>query len=199
VLRFNRAPIHPNDLLGTLGAGATLCAEHFAAFRPLVAATALGGAAGVVDQVLAGLRQRLGKEYIRIPRDSALTTLGRHVAAVNADLLACLANTRLAAAGDPAATAWGFMTKAHGVDTAHRAAAEVGLIAGALGFEAGHPIAKVRRDLEGLQYADGIHEELYRAAGRSLLNATRSARLRTRRPDRQRGAVSHGATALTTH
>ena len=173
-LTFDQVPINPGDLLGRPGTAAALLAEHFAAFRPLVAATALGGAAAVVDEVLARLGQRLDFGWIRAPRDSALATLGRHAAAIHAGLLACLAATSLAAAGDPTAATWGLLVKAHGVDAAWHAAAEVGLLAGALGYQADHRIDKTRRDLDGLRYADGIHEELYRAAGRVMLTSTRA-------------------------
>ena len=37
---------------------------------------------------------------------------------------------------------------------------------GAAGFRADSQIAKTRRDLNGLLYADGIHDSLYRAAGK---------------------------------
>ena len=56
--------------------------------------------------------------------------------------------------------------KAHGIDTAHQAAAELGLLLGAAGYRADTPIAKTRRDLEGLLIADGIHDSLYRSAGK---------------------------------
>ncbi len=174
-LTFDQVRVDPADLLGRPGTAAALCAEHFAAFRPLVTATALGGAAAVVDEVLARLDQRLDLGWIRAPRDSALSTLGRHAAAIHAGLLACLAAVGLAAAGDPAAATWGLLVKAHSVDAACRAAAEVGLLAGALGYQAGHRIDKTRRDLDGLRYADGIHEELYRAAGRAILTDTRAS------------------------
>jgi hypothetical protein len=56
--------------------------------------------------------------------------------------------------------------KAHGTETAHRAAAELALLLGATGYRADSPIAKTHRDLGGLLYADGIHDSLYRTAGK---------------------------------
>lgn len=56
--------------------------------------------------------------------------------------------------------------KAHGVDTAYQTTAELALLLGATGFQATSPIAKTRRDLTGLLYADGIHDSLYRTAGK---------------------------------
>ena len=42
-------------------------------------------------------------------------------------------------------------------------------LAGAPGFAADSQLAKARRDLNGLLYADGIHDSLYRAVGRALI------------------------------
>lgn len=56
--------------------------------------------------------------------------------------------------------------KAHGIDTANSAAAELALLLGAAGFRADCQTAKTRRDLNGLLYADGIHDSLYRTAGK---------------------------------
>jgi hypothetical protein len=55
--------------------------------------------------------------------------------------------------------------KAHGIDTANQASAELALLLGASGFRADSQISKTRRDLNGLLYADGIHDALYRTAG----------------------------------
>ncbi|GAB3452570.1 hypothetical protein [Actinophytocola sediminis] len=56
--------------------------------------------------------------------------------------------------------------KAHGVDTANSTAAELALLLGAAGFRADSQTVKARRDLSGLLYADGIHDSLYRTAGK---------------------------------
>jgi hypothetical protein len=37
------------------------------------------------------------------------------------------------------------------------------------------PLVKVRADLAALRYADGIHDSLYRSAGRTLLGTTNPA------------------------
>jgi len=39
------------------------------------------------------------------------------------------------------------------------------LLLGAAGYRADSPVAKASRDLGGLLYADGIHDNLYRSAG----------------------------------
>jgi hypothetical protein len=63
---------------------------------------------------------------------------------------------------------WGCAIKAHAVDTAHAAAADLTLLAGAAGCAVGSPLEKASRDLRALLYADGIHDSLYRAVGRTL-------------------------------
>ena len=59
---------------------------------------------------------------------------------------------------------WAAAIKAHGIDAAHQLMAELALLLGAAGFRADCRVAKARRDLAGLLYADGIHDSLYRAA-----------------------------------
>ena len=145
-----------------------LLREHFAWYRPLVAATALGAAAGVHDRTTAGLEQRRQSGGIASLRDNALITLGRTYAQINAALLATLAAQHLAESGDPNAHLWGCAVKAYGVDVAYQAVSELALLSGASGFVAGSGTAKTVRDLNALLYADGIHDSLYRSAGRSL-------------------------------
>lgn len=174
-LHFHEARLRPCDLLGRAGAGMSLLREHFAAYRPLVAATALGAAAAVCDTVAAHLNARRGAGTINDIRDNALITLGRAYAQINAALLAALTAQRLSSAGDAAAQLWGCAVKAHGVDVAYTATAELTPLVGALGFTADSALAKARRDLNGLLYADGIHDSLYRAAGRTLTTGSDAA------------------------
>jgi hypothetical protein len=108
-------------------------------------------------------------------RDNALITLGRTWAQLNAALLAAATAHRLAGAGHPAAQAWGCAVKAHGADAAYQAASELALLAGAAGFTAASRTAKTRSDLNALLYADGIHDSLYRAAGRTLTGLPKAA------------------------
>lgn len=56
--------------------------------------------------------------------------------------------------------------KVHGVDTANQAVAELAPLLGAAAFRADSAVAKIRRDLGGLLYADGIHDSLCRAGGK---------------------------------
>jgi hypothetical protein len=90
-------------------------------------------------------------------------------------LLGAVAASHLADTGYQQAEFWGAAMKAHGIDTANQATAELALLLGAVGFRADSPIAKTRRDLNGLLYADGIHDSLYRTAGKHHTAHTASA------------------------
>jgi len=173
-LRLDGVIVRPCDILGQPGEGMRLLHDHFARYRPLVAATALGAAASVHDQTATLLADRCHAGVIARVRDNALITLGRTWAQLNAALLAAVTAHRLADAGHPAAQAWGCAVKAHGADAAYQAASELALLAGAAGFTAGSRTAKTRSDLNALLYADGIHDSLYRAAGRTLTGPARA-------------------------
>jgi alkylation response protein AidB-like acyl-CoA dehydrogenase len=170
-LQLDGVPLRPCDLLGRRGHGMDLLREHFGGYRPLVAATALGAAAAVHDRVNAHLRARQQAGVITGLRDNALITLGSTYAQINAALLAALAGQRLALAGDQHAELWSCGVKAYGVDTAYTTASDLALLAGAAGFTAGSPLVKAIADLAALRYADGIHDSLYRTAGRALASA----------------------------
>jgi alkylation response protein AidB-like acyl-CoA dehydrogenase len=171
-LRLDNVVLRPCDVLGRPGQGMELLREHFAHYRPLVAATALGTAAAVHDHVAAHLRARQSAGVITDLRDNALITLGRSYAQINAALLAALTAQRLSESGDRRAALWGCAIKAHGADVACAAVAELTLLTGAAGFTASSRQAKAGRDLRALLYADGIHDSLYRAAGRALTAAS---------------------------
>ena len=174
-LRLHAVTVRPCDILGEPGEGMRLLREHFARYRPLVAATALGAAAGVHDHTTARLDARRQAGTITGPRDNALITLGRTYIQINAALLAALAAQRLAEAHSPLAQLWGCAAKAHGTDAAYETASELALLTGAAGFTADSGTAKARRDLNALLYADGIHDSLYRSAGRSLTQPGRQS------------------------
>ena len=112
------------------------------------------------------------------PRDNALIALGRAYAQINAALLAALTAQQLAETGDHRAEMWGCAVKAHAVDTANAVLADLAPLAGASGCAVGSPLEKAARDLRALQYADGIHDSLYRAAGRAMIKPPCVARQR---------------------
>lgn len=171
ILRLHQVNIDPRrDLLAAPGHGLDLFRRHFTTFRPLVTATALGTAAGVHTTVTDALAARIRLGMLPRVRDHALITLGRTHAELCAALLASIATSHLAATEETHADLWARVGKAHGVDTAHRAVTDLAPLLGAAGFHMRHPVAKARRDLAGLLYADGIHDSLYRSGGTSLLH-----------------------------
>ncbi|MFB8005219.1 acyl-CoA dehydrogenase family protein [Nocardia sp. NPDC056000] len=164
VLDLDAVVVRPEDVL--CGEGMAMLRQHFARYRPLVTSTALGGAAALFDEVTESLAARLATPAITRLRDSALVTVGRsHVQLVTA-LLGAIAAGQLAETAHPDTERWGAATKAHGIDIANQTAADLALLVGAEGFRAHGRLAKIRRDLSGLLYADGIHDSLYRAAGK---------------------------------
>lgn len=174
-LRLDQVTIRPCDILGQPGDGIRLLRGHFAAYRPLVAATALGAAAAVHDHAAAVLANRRQDGTILRVRDSALITLGRTWAQVNAALLSAVTACQIASAGHPSAETWSCGVKAHAADVAYQAASELALLEGAAGFTASSLAVKVRADLNALLYADGIHDSLYRSAGRNLITSAAPA------------------------
>jgi alkylation response protein AidB-like acyl-CoA dehydrogenase len=160
--------IKPCDILGEPGAGMQLLREHFARYRPLVTATALGAAAAAHDDVAALLNSRHRAGTIARIRDNAYITLGRTYARINAALLATITASQFAQASHPSASRWGCAIKAHGTDVAYQAVTELALLAGASAFVEDSRLAKAHDDLNALLYADGIHDSLYRSAGRDL-------------------------------
>jgi alkylation response protein AidB-like acyl-CoA dehydrogenase len=170
MLRLREMPVDPAaDLIGQPGDGLGVFRRHFARFRPLVTATALGTAAGVHTLVTDALAAKTRVGVLPRVRDNALVILGRTHAEIVAALLAAITTSRLAAEEHPHADFAARVGKAAGVDTAVRAVADLAPLIGAAGFQRAHPIAKARADLTGLLYADGIHDSLYRSGGVSLL------------------------------
>ncbi|MFF0490946.1 acyl-CoA dehydrogenase family protein [Nocardia sp. NPDC004068] len=93
--------------------------DRFARYRPLVTATAVGGAAAVFDLVTAALGVRQAAGDLPRVRDSALVTIGRARAQLMSALLGAVAAARLSEAGHPDAEWWAAVTKAHGIDLAN--------------------------------------------------------------------------------
>ncbi|WP_157512928.1 acyl-CoA dehydrogenase family protein [Lentzea albidocapillata] len=172
VLELDAVPIRRDDVLD--GSGMRLLRQHFAGYRPLVTATALGGAAAVFDTVTARLSARQFSGELPRLRDSALITLGRAHVQLATALLGTVMASNVAEAGGAEAELWGAATKAHGIDVANTTVAELALLLGASGFRADCQTAKIRRDLNGLLYADGIHDSLYRAAGKHHVDGAKT-------------------------
>ncbi|MFD6160065.1 acyl-CoA dehydrogenase family protein [Nocardia sp. NPDC060256] len=164
ILDLDCVPVRSDDILH--GDAMALLRKHFAGYRPLVAATALGGAAAVFDEVVANLANRYISGEVARLWDSALVTVGRAHARLVTALLGTVLADRKAEVGHEHAERWSAVMKAHGIDTANQTTSELTLLLGARGFQSDSHVAKVRRDLNGLLYADGIHDSLYRAAGK---------------------------------
>lgn len=167
-LHLGDVHLSDDDLIGAPGDGLRVFDEHFAVFRPLVTATALGTAAGVHSAVTGILRARLACGILTSLRDTALVRLGESHAQINAALLHTLAALHLAETDSPHADLFSRTGKATGVAAAHRAAHELPLLVGAFAFQDSHRLVKARHDLDGLLLADGIGEELLRSGGRIL-------------------------------
>jgi alkylation response protein AidB-like acyl-CoA dehydrogenase len=194
-LVFDRVPVGAADLLSRPDRdGLVVFAEHFAHYRPVVTATALGAAAAAHDTVVAHLAYRQHRGEIGRVRDHALITIGRAHAQINSGLLATLHTQRLAAAGHSAASLWARGTKALGVDLARSATDELAVLMGAVGFTAEHHLQKTRRDLDALRYADGMHDSLNRSAGLTLLTPA-ATRLEGPTADARPNAASERASA----
>ncbi|WP_280424416.1 acyl-CoA dehydrogenase family protein [Nocardia carnea] len=164
ILDLDQVPICPDDVLR--GEGMALLRNHFARYRPLITATALGGAAAMFDAVTAALTDRQTTGGVARLRDTALVTVGRAHAQLVTGLLGAVAAAQLAESGHPHAERWSAVMKAHGIDLADRATTDLMPLVGATGFRADGQLVKIRRDLGALLYADGVHDSLYRAAGK---------------------------------
>ena len=107
-LHLDGVRLRRRDILARPGKGMDLLREHFAHYRPLVAATALGAAAAACDSVAARLDTRRKAGFISCLRDNALVTLGRAYAQINAAMLAAVAAQRLSQACDERAEPLGM-------------------------------------------------------------------------------------------
>ncbi|MGW4369798.1 acyl-CoA dehydrogenase family protein [Nocardia takedensis] len=163
-LHLDDVAVRPDDVLQ--GEAMGLMRSHFARYRPLVTATAVGGAAALFDTVTAALTERHAIGDVSRLRDTTLVSVGRSHARLVDALLGAAAAAALAESGHPHAERYSAESKAHGIDLTNEVAAELVPLTGAAGFRADSPLTKIGRDLRALLYADGIHDSLYRAAGK---------------------------------
>ena len=117
VLELDAVAVHSEDVLP--GDGMVLLRQHLAGYRPLVTATALGGAAAVFDTVTTNLTTRQSIGDLPRLRDSALVTIGRVHSQLVTALLGAVAASHLADTGYQQAEFWSAAMKAHGIDTAN--------------------------------------------------------------------------------
>lgn len=164
ILDLDAVPVQADDVLD--GDGMAVLRKHFARYRPLVTATGLGSAAAVFDTVTTALANRFGVGELSRLRDSALVTVGQSHAQLVGALLATFAAAQLTQEEHRQAEPWAAAIKAYGIETAHKLTADLALLVGASGFRMDCALSKIQRDLAGLRFADGIHDSLYRAAGK---------------------------------
>lgn len=171
VLRFEGTPFHDEAFIGQIGGGHKVFAAHFSAFRPLVAATALGAAANVWRLTREDLQSRLATGQIKRPRDTAEEALAYHKTKIRNALLGVLvgpSGIREAIALDEESAMCG---KADAVETALEAVRDLRVLVSAeKSMIAGELFDKTLRDLEAYRFADGLNSELWRAAGKRLLD-----------------------------
>jgi alkylation response protein AidB-like acyl-CoA dehydrogenase len=140
-------------------------------YRPLVAATALGGAARYWDIAAEFTRARLMDGSITRPRDSALRALGAADAAIRHELVAVVHAMLAVEARTANATVLARSAKARAVEVALEAIDELSQLLGAAGFDADSRAAKIQRDVAAYRWADGNTQELARSVGATLLKA----------------------------
>ncbi len=174
-LQFENVSFSETDFLGKENDGLSVFRNHFLYYRPMIAATALGGAAAVFDNVVSQIQEKIGSHTIEDCRDSTLETLARSYITIHSSLLSAMVAEKLVSMGAPLASAWSRAVKANSVDIACRLVSDLTTIAGARSYQAHEKLGKVQRDLQGLLFADGVHDALYRAAGRSLLKHVHSS------------------------
>lgn len=170
ILRMEGVEIDPDaDLVGEPGDGHAIQRWHFTRYRPLVAATVAGTAAGVHSDVATMLaaRQRIG--VVDRIRDDSLGSLGRGHQRIYAALQSAITTARLAEADDEVGSLWARLGKAFAVDEVIAAVRELKPLVGAVGYRADSSLTKAVGDLEAFEIADGINQEMYRSGGKSLL------------------------------
>jgi alkylation response protein AidB-like acyl-CoA dehydrogenase len=168
-INLNRVSFTDAEVLGGVGNGLAIFRDHFEYYRSMIAIAALGAAASVFDAVIEQTRLRLERGHIARCRDSALEQFGWHFNQIHSELLAAFYAVLLKQRNHPDVRLWSRASKAGAVMAAYQAVQELSLLYGASSFQYDHKIAKAERDLRGLLYADGIHNELLRSTGQLLL------------------------------
>jgi alkylation response protein AidB-like acyl-CoA dehydrogenase len=169
-IAFENTPFTTQDLLGARGQGMAIFKEHFVYYRPMVAMTALGAAAAVLDCVMTHVNRRMAEKDIAIPRDTCLEAIGNHFLGINAGILATLCAIVQNVTNAPHASLWSRAGKSWSVEQAYSAVSELALLMGASAVKTDHFVAKALCDLRTFLLADGIHDSLKRSAGRTLLD-----------------------------
>ena len=166
---LENVPITDQDVLGVRGQGMAIFKEHFVYYRPMVAITALGTAASVLDKVLAHINMRISRRDLSAPRDTALGDIADHYFGINGAILSTMCTLVQVVENTPHSSLWSRGNKAWSVEQAYDAVSKLALLMGAVAFKKDHFVAKALCDLRGLLLADGIHDALRRSSGRALM------------------------------
>ena len=154
-----------------------LLRDHFAGYRPLVTATALGAAAGSMTSSRPA-RQPLQIGAITGLRDNALITVGRSWATSTPRCSPPCNPRQIAQVRAPRRPGMGL--RSQGLRRRRRLPGGLRTRATRRGSGLHRrvpPPPKHPADLNALLYADGIHDSLYRAAGRALTAPATAVRI----------------------
>ena len=136
----------------------------------MVAMTALGSAAAVLDRTITHVKQRICAKEIATPRDTCFEAVGKHFVGINAAMLVTLCAIAQNLGDDSRASLWSRAVKAWSVEQSYEAVSELALLMGASAVRPDHFASKALPDLRAFLLADGIHDSLRRSAGRALLD-----------------------------
>ncbi len=167
-LKFASTEFLDSDLLGTPENGLAIFRDHFTYYRPMVAMTALGGAASMLDEIMKGLTSKVYVKSQDSVRDSAWEALGRGFIEIQSAMLAALVTQHLVASGQEMASVWSRSSKAFGCQTAYSLASRLAVFGGAAAYHEQSRTTKIHDDLRAFLYADGVVDALFRSSGREL-------------------------------
>jgi alkylation response protein AidB-like acyl-CoA dehydrogenase len=164
-IRFDDVRVEALDMLAVGDEALSLFHEHFTYYRPLAAATAVGGAAAMLDYAA----DRIARKDAALRRDVAHSAVATHSAALEAALL-LLINT--ISTPDPK-LGWARSggAKAYATEAALAAVNNLAPLLGAESFVADGFVDKLSGDLKAFQFADGANDALLRYAGRKYLES----------------------------
>lgn len=167
-LMFQSVEFADSDFLATPARGLDLFRDHFMYYRPMVAMTALGGAAAMYDEIMLGLTSKVYVKSQDSVRDSAWETLGRGFIEIQAAALSALVAQQLVGSRQEMAGVWSRSSKALGCQAAYSLASKLAVFGGAAAYHEQSRITKIHDDLRAFLYADGVIDALFRSSGREL-------------------------------